>query len=102
MALGVCCELQGGATGLFQPQGDGWKALVYCGLYNGNVTAATNKTHKTCPDSVVLAGEERKKEYAWLVSSYDTHKGKLWLNSDLPNPQGTQSKIILVIKYASL
>ena len=32
IALGVCCQLQGRATGLFQPQGDGWKAIVYCGL----------------------------------------------------------------------
>ena len=25
----------------------------------------------------------------WLVSSYDTHKGKRWLNSDPPKPQGS-------------
>ena len=24
----------------------------------------------------------------WLVASYDTHKGKRWLNSDSPKPQG--------------
>ena len=24
----------------------------------------------------------------WLVASYDTHKGKRWLNSNLPKPQG--------------
>ena len=33
MALGAYFRLQGGATVLLQPQGDGWKALVYCGLW---------------------------------------------------------------------
>ena len=29
---GAYFQLQGGATVLLQPQGDGWKALVYCAV----------------------------------------------------------------------
>ena len=29
---------------------------------------------------------------SWLVSSYDTHKGKHWLNSDPPNHRGIKKK----------
>ena len=28
----------------------------------------------------------------WLVTSYDTHKSKCWLNSKPPKPQGTDSR----------
>ena len=38
--------------------------MMGVGSGDGNVTAATNKTHYPCHDSVVLAGEEKKEEYA--------------------------------------
>ena len=30
----------------------------------------------------------------WLVASYDTYKGKRWLNSDPPKPQGRKLQIM--------
>ena len=37
----------------------------------------------------------------WLVASYDTHKGKRWLNSDLPKPQGANRQLNVLPTHIS-
>ena len=47
---------------------------------------ACKKTKKT------LSQWYRTVYIPWLVASYDTHKGKRWLNSNAPKPQGRKKQ----------
>ena len=58
-------------------------------------TVQTHTPHRMQEDPSFNEPVAKDSSYPWLVDSYDTHKGKRWLNS---NPQTTGPDIITQFK----